>query len=94
MPFNMPYPGNNIEWYEVRFKIYHYNSGAGDNGTFLHKKSFNSLDSALGFKQDIELLIEPRGETGKSRKFCEDYCYDGFLVSVLGIWECIERKVW
>lgn len=84
-------PGNYLNWYEVRFKIYEYGGG---KSTDIHHKRFSTLNDAVEFKQEIELLIDPKGETGVSKHFCEDYVYDGFLVSVLGIWKCEERKVW
>jgi hypothetical protein len=42
--------------YSIEFKIYHYNSGAADNGTYTHTIRCNTLEEAQSIKKKIDNL--------------------------------------
>jgi hypothetical protein len=76
--------------YVVRFNLYHYNSGKGDNGNYAHKESFTNLTEANSFADKLKTWLKTDESTSK---FASEYCWDGYLVSVDGIYEITEKKV-
>lgn len=44
------------KYYLVEFKIYHYNSGMADNGTFTHRIKCKTLEEANEIKKKINLV--------------------------------------
>jgi hypothetical protein len=78
--------------YEVRFRVYQYNTGRGDNGLYDRSEKFDTVDEANQFAEKIKRLASNSG--GKhSRDFASQYVDDGFISRYVGIYEIIERKM-
>lgn len=75
--------------YQVRFTLYHYNSGDGRNGRHGHHENFTNVTEALSFR---DRLVNMLAEGGTS-EFARQYCWDGCLEAVDGVFEVTERKV-
>ena len=75
-------------YYEVRFIIYHYNSGDGRNGNYEHCETFHELDQAKDHKRKLQKLLQD----GDSGEYCSQFCWDGHLVRVEGIWKITEEQ--
>lgn len=81
----------NKEEFIVRFKLYHYNTGAGDNGFYKSEQTFDTLEKARLFKKRLDgylghvaEYVDRDEETFDSeyRNFVEKYIDDGYLDSV------------
>jgi len=77
---------------EVRFTIYQYNSGAGDNGCRKIKEIYpvteEGIVEATAFAQEIQDALakgrqEGHGQGGRS--IASEYCWDGFIKSFDGL---------
>lgn len=58
-----------METYRVEFKLYQYNSGAANNGTFTKGVDCTSLEEAKSIKNKID-------QTYKNNKFNDDLLED------------------
>lgn len=76
--------------YEVRFILYHYNSGDGRNGHYPHSESFGNVEEAKWFRDKLNLMLSTKEST---REFASEYCWDGFLERIDGIYEITEKKL-
>lgn len=76
--------------YQVRFKIYHYNNGDGRNGEYIHHKDFKTKVEALFFEKHLLDMLLNKEST---RDFAKDFCWDGFLKSIIGIYSISETKI-
>lgn len=77
-------------YYEVRFTLYHYNSGDGRNGNYRHEEKFLDLAAANAFKDKLTGWLYNKESTSE---FAGDYCWDGYLVRVNGVYEITEKKL-
>jgi len=76
--------------YEVRFTLYHFNSGNAQNGNYAHKSEFTNLAEANSFAEKLNRWLVTKESTSE---FAGKYCWGGHLVSVNGVYEVTERKV-
>lgn len=76
--------------YEVRFNLYHYNSGDGRNGNYPHAESFKTLEEATACYNKLREWLANKEDT---HEFASLYCWDGFLERVDGIYEITEKKL-
>lgn len=97
--------GFNAEAYvEVRFTVYQYNSGAGDNGHRDVKKTFpattEGIEEATAFAQRIKDAMAKAQEEGHYQgggEIASDYCWQGFISDYEGmirvdrVWEEVEH---
>lgn len=77
-------------YYEVRFTLYHYNSGDGRNGNYSHHNTFQNLTEANSFRDKLVRWLSNKESTSE---FASEYCWDGYLVSVDGVYEITEKKL-
>ena len=77
---------------EVRFTIYQYNSGAGDNGNRKITETFSmteeGLQEARAFAQRIQDAIEKGRQEGHGQgggDIASEYCWGGFVRSFDGL---------
>lgn len=97
--------GLNAESYiEVRFTVYQYNSGAGDNGCRDIKEAFpmtpEGLAEATKFAKEIQDAMEKGRQEGHNQgggAIASKYCWQGFIsdyegmVRVDRVWEEVEH---
>lgn len=76
--------------YIVKFNLYHYNSGDGHNGYFTHEKKFNNYENAILFYNHLKWWILGKRETSD---FAKNYCWDGFLSSINGLYKITTEKI-
>ena len=70
------------EWIEVGVVLYYYNTGAGDNGDYLHKLKFNmdERDMVQSFLDRCHNALEERPFSKSCQDIAVDYFgVDGFL---------------
>lgn len=77
--------------YQVKFTLYHYNSGDGRNGSYAHDATFTNADEAFAFEQKLRDMLAKNKSTSE---FAQQYCWDGYLTQVWGVYEIVERKIW
>lgn len=77
---------------EVRFRVYQYNSGMGDNGTNDFKKTFpvteEGIAEAMDFAREVQDAIEKGYEDGHGQgggEIASKYVWSGFISSFEGI---------
>ena len=46
------------KYYLVEFKIYQYNSGRADNGTFEVRLRYNTLEEAINIKKWVDMIYD------------------------------------
>jgi hypothetical protein len=83
-----------ITKYEVRFRLYHYNSGRMDNGWENEIRIFNTPEEAFQLLAKIEKAMSTEGDRGA--QIVEDLgYYGGFIEEVLGVFkvEITETKL-
>ncbi len=51
-----------MEKYIVEFKLYHYNSGAADNGTYVESIDCDTLEEAKSIKERIDKIYHSLGD--------------------------------
>lgn len=76
--------------YEVRFTLYHYNSGDGRNGNYSHRESFTNQSEATAFRDKLAGWLSNKESTSE---FASEYCWGGYLEKVDGIYEITEKKL-
>lgn len=92
------------ECYLIEFKVYHYNSGAADNHTGIHKIECDTYDEAILIKNRIDKLYDERfdydDEENEDTIWYRDYMRDhtavgGFFKSEAEIYKYIieESKI-
>ena len=90
-----------MEWYEIEFKLYQYNSGAADNGTRIRSITYETLEEAILIKNRINRVYELKDtlpEDDEDLKWvCEliqDYTIcGGFLKSGAEIYKITKTKI-
>jgi len=77
---------------EVRFTIYQYNSGLGDNGTRKIKETFPMTEEGLTQARELTKRIKSEIQHGRDeghgqggRAIASEYCWDGFVRSFDGM---------
>lgn len=77
---------------EVRFTIYQYNSGAGDNGRRKIKETFpmseEGLEQARELADRIQAAIQKGRDEGHGQgggSIASEYCWGGFICSFDGL---------
>jgi len=76
--------------YEVRFVLYHYNSGDGRNGNYKHAEKFKAQEEAVAFRDKLKQMLVTKESTSE---FASQYCWDGYLVAVEGVFEITEKPL-
>jgi len=72
--------------YEVRFRLYKYNSGRMDNGYFTEAKEFDTPDEAIEFLTKITKAMLDEDDRGA--QIVEDLgYYGGFIEEVYGAFQ-------
>lgn len=82
-------------YYSVRFNIYHYNSGRGDNGVKPYEDYFDDLGKAQVRAKQIKIAATSKTPKADrySRSIAREYGYDGFVNQFLGIYKITEEKI-
>lgn len=91
--------GDNPDGYIVKFKMYQYNSGLGDNGIRFCEKFFTEKPHAVEFLITLKNILAALSvndydsyENEHHQLINENLSYDGFLSSIEGLYATWLRK--
>lgn len=78
----MSYTNKLTTHFEVRFRLYHYNSGRMDNGWENEVKKYTTAEEAGIFAEKIQAAIADPCDKGKYLGY-----YSGFIEEYLGVYK-------
>lgn len=84
--------------YKVQFKVYQYNSGRADNGTFTQYMTYNTLEEAQAIKKLIDRVYNKENYSEEEYEIIQEIIYElapqgGFLESGADIYITSETKI-